>query len=78
MNPTETVYRDHAIVIRDKQEFPTSAVTGTVATIPVTNRIIEVDRVDVTNRCRGATTDEQRTEEARRFIDRCYPKGKQS
>jgi hypothetical protein len=76
MNPTETVYRDHAIVIRDKQEFPTNALTGTVATLPVTSRIIEVDHVDVTNRCRMVATDELKIEEGRRFVDRMYPKGK--
>jgi hypothetical protein len=76
MKPIEIVYRNHTIVIRDKIESPSNVVTGTVANLQVTNRIIEVDHVDVTSRCRMVTTDDQRTEEARRFIDRIYPKGK--
>jgi len=69
-------YRGHQIVIRDETEFPSNVVTGTVDKQPVTKRVIEVDRVDVTSRCRVSTTDEQRIEEAKRFIDRVYPKGK--
>ena len=69
VNPTETTYRDHTIVVRDRVELPST-------TEPVTSRIIEVDHVDVTSRCRMVTTEEQKTEEARRFIDRLYPKGK--
>jgi hypothetical protein len=42
---------------------------------PVAKRIIEVDDVDVTSRCRVSDTDEQKTETAMRFIDRIYPKG---
>ena len=76
MKPIETVYRDHSIVIRDKIESPSNVVTGTADALPVTHRIIEVDHIDVTSRCRMATTDEQQIEEARRFIDRIYPKGK--
>jgi hypothetical protein len=68
MKPTETVYRDHTIVIRDKVEVPANKE-------PVTNRILEVDHVDVTDRCRAVATDDQKTEEGRRFIDRMYPKG---
>lgn len=75
MKPVETVYRDHTIVIRDKTEVPSHVVRGTVDSSLVTNRIIEVDHTDVTNRCRMVATDEQKTEEARRFIDRNYPKG---
>ena len=75
MKASETLYRDHTIVIWAKTEIPSDVVAGTVDRSLVTNRIIEVDHVDVTSRCRVATTDEQRTEEARRFIDRNYPKG---
>ncbi len=65
MKPTQTEYRDHTIVVRDEVDASL-----------VTNRIIEVDQVNITSRCRLVTTDEQKTEEARRFIDRIYPKGK--
>ena len=68
MKPIETVYREHTILIRDKVELPSNKE-------PVTSRIIEVDHVDVTSRCRMVATDEQKTEEGRRFVDRVYPKG---
>jgi hypothetical protein len=76
MNPIEAKYRSHKIVVRDKIEFAPDGVTGTLGKQLVTKRVIEVDDVDVTSRCRVSNTDEQRTEEARRFIDRIYPKGK--
>jgi hypothetical protein len=76
MNPIETQYRNHKIVILDEIEFASNVVTGTVDKQPVTKRIIEVDDVDVTSRCRASDTDEQKTEEGKRFIDRIYPKGK--
>ena len=76
MNPTETQYRNHKIVIRDEIEFASDAVTGKSEKQPVTKRIIEVDGVDVTSRCRMSNTDEERTEAAKRFVDRIYPKGK--
>ena len=75
MSPIETHYRNHTIVIRDESEFLSNAVTGTVDTQPVTKRIIEVDRVDITSRCRVASTDEEMTEAAKRFVDREYPAG---
>jgi hypothetical protein len=75
MKPIETAYRDHTIVIRDMTEISSPVVAGAVGRSLATNHIIEVDHVDVTSRCRAATTDEQKTEEARRFIDRNYPKG---
>ena len=76
MNPINAQYRDHKIVVRDEIEFASDGVTGKSDRQPVTKRIIEVDDVDVTSRCRASDTDEQRTETARRFIDRIYPKGK--
>ena len=76
MNPIETQYRNHQIVIRDEIEFASDGVKGKSDKQSVTKRIIEVDGVDVTSRCRVSNTDEQRTEEAKRFIDRIYPKGK--
>jgi len=76
MNPIETKYRGHKIVIRDKIEFASDGGTGTLGKQPVTKRVIEVDEVDVTSRCRVSNTDEERTEAAKRFIDRIYPKGK--
>jgi hypothetical protein len=76
MNPIETEYRNHKIVIRDEIEFASDDGTGALDRLPVTKRVIEVDGVDVTNRCRMSNTDEQKAEEARRFIDRIYPKGK--
>jgi hypothetical protein len=69
MKPIETVYREHTILIRDKVELPSNKE-------PVTSRIIEVDHVDVTSRCRMVATDELKIEEGRRFVDRMYPKGK--
>ncbi|MGD0059024.1 MAG: hypothetical protein ABSD58_06345 [Verrucomicrobiia bacterium] len=78
MTPIETQYRNHKIVIRD--EFA-SASHGDVLTLnqpPRGKRIIEVDDVDVTNRCRVSDTDEAKTETAMRFIDRVYPKGRSS
>ena len=76
MNPIETKYRNHKIVIRDKIEFASDGVTGKLAEQPVTERVIEVDDVDVTSRCRVSNTDEEKTEAAKRFIDRIYPRGK--
>ena len=76
MNPIETQYRNHKIVIRDEIEFASDGVTGKSDKPPVTRRIIEVDGVDVSSRCRLSNTDEEKAEAARRFIDRIYPKGK--
>jgi len=76
MNPIETQYRNHKIVIRDEIEFASDGVTGKLDKQPVTKRIIEVDDVDVTSRCRVSNTDEEKAEAAKRFIDRIYPKGK--
>jgi len=76
MNPIETQYRNHKIVIRDEIVFASDGVTGKLDKQPVTRRIIEVDDVDVTSRCRVSNTDEEKTEAAKRFIDRIYPKGK--
>ena len=74
MNTIETEYREHKIVIRDEIGFASDA--GTLSKQEITKRVIEVDGVDVTSRCRMSNTDEQRTEAAKRFIDRLYPKGK--
>jgi hypothetical protein len=74
MNQIEAQYRNHKIVIRDAIEFASTGVAGTVGKEPLTKRIIEVDDVDVTSRCRMSDTDELRTETAKRFIDRIYPK----
>ena len=63
-------------MIRDEIEFAAEGGTGTLEKQPVSKRIIQVDDVDVTSRCRVSNTDEDRTESARRFIDRIYPKGK--
>jgi hypothetical protein len=76
MNPIETQYRSHQIVIRDALESASSGVTGTLSKRPASQRIIQVDDVDVTSRCRASDTDEEKTEAARRFIDRIYPKGR--
>ena len=76
MNPIETQYRNHKIVIRDEIVVASDGVTGKLEKQPVTNRIIEIDGVDVTSRCRASTTDDEKTEAAKRFIDRIYPKGK--
>jgi hypothetical protein len=76
MNPIETQYRNHKIVIRDEIEFASDGVKGKSDNQSVTKRIIEVDDVDVTSRCRVSNTDEEKTEAAKRFIDRIYPKGK--
>jgi hypothetical protein len=76
MNLIETKYRTHTIVIRDKIEFASDGVTGTLDKQPITKRVIEVDAVDVTSRCRESNTDEEKTEAAKRFIDRIYPQGK--
>jgi len=73
MTPVETQYRNHKIVIRDDVEFVSHGVMLTLDRAPA-KRIIEVDDVDVTNRCRVSDTDEQKTETAMRFIDRIYPK----
>jgi len=76
MNPIETEYRNHKIVIRDRAESASYGVKGALDKPPVTERVIEVDDVDVTSRCRVSNTDEEKTEAAKRFIDRIYPKGK--
>jgi hypothetical protein len=76
MYPTETQYRNHKIVIRDEIAFASDGVTGKSDKQPVAKRVIEVDGVDVTSRCRASDTDEQKTEAAKRFIDRIYPQGK--
>ena len=76
MNPIETQYRNHKIVIGDEIEFTSDGVTGKSDKQSATKRIIEVDGVDITSRCRVSNTDEQKTEAAKRFIDRIYPKGK--
>ena len=76
MNPIETQYRNHKIVIRDEIVFASDGVAGKLDKQPVTKRIIEVDDVDVTSRCRVSNTDEEKTEAAKRFIDRIYPRGK--
>ena len=76
MSPIETKYRNHRIAIRDTIEFASDGVTGKLDKQPATKRVIEVDGVDVTSRCRVSNTDEEKTEAAKRFIDRIYPKGK--
>jgi hypothetical protein len=76
MNPIEVQYRNHKIVIRNAIEYAANGATGKIEKQPFTRRIIEVDDVDVTNRCRVSDSDEQKTETAKRFIDRVYPKGK--
>lgn len=76
MNLVETQYRDHKIGIRDEIEFASDGVKGKSDRQPVAKRIVEVDGVDVTSRCRASNTDEEKTEAAKRFIDRIYPKGK--
>ena len=76
MNPIETQYRNHKIVIRDAIKFTSDGVTGKSDKKSVAKRVIEVDDVDVTSRCRVSDTDEEKTEAAKRFIDRVYPKGK--
>ena len=76
MKPIETQYRNHKIVIRDAIEVASNGVTGTLSKQPLAKRIIQVDDVDVTSRCRVSNTDEERVEAGRRFIDRIYPKGK--
>ena len=75
MTPIETQYRKHKIVIRDAVDVADRGVMLTFDRPPVAKRIIEVDDVDVTSRCRVSDTDEQKTETAMRFIDRIYPKG---
>ena len=74
MTPIETQYRDHKIVIRDEVEIVDRGVKLTFDRPPIAKRIIEVDDVDVTSRCRVSDTDVQKTETAMRFIDRIYPK----
>jgi len=76
MNPIEAQYRNHKIVIRDVVQFANDRVTEKLDKLPVTKRIIEVDEVDISSRCRASDSDEEKTEAARRFIDRVYPKGK--
>ena len=76
MNPIDTQYRNHKIVIRDEIEFASDGVARKSDKQPVTKRIIEVDDLDVTSRCRVSNTDEEKTEAAKRFIDRIYPKVK--
>jgi len=78
MTPIETQYRNHKIVIRDEFESPSHDVMLTFNRPPDSKRIIEVDDVDVTSRCRVSDTDEEKTETAMRFIDRIYPKGRNS
>jgi len=78
MTPIETQYRNHKIVIRDEVESPSRGVMLTFNRPPASKRIIEVDDVDVTSRCRVSDTDEEKTETAMRFIDRIYPKGRNS
>ncbi len=74
MTRSETQYRNHKIVIRDEVEIASHGVMLTLDRPPRGKRIIEVDDVDVTSRCRVTDTDEQKTETAMRFIDRVYPK----
>jgi hypothetical protein len=74
MTPIETQYRNHKIVIRDEFEPVSDSVMSTSEKPPRGRRIIIVDDVDVTDRCRVSETDEQKTETAMRFIDRIYPK----
>jgi hypothetical protein len=76
MNPIETKYRNHKIVIRDETEVASDGGAGKPDKQPSTKRVIEVDGVDVTSRCRASNADEEKTEAAKRFIDRIYPKGK--
>lgn len=76
MNPVATQYRDHKIVVRDEIAFASSGVTGMFDKQSAAKRVIVVDDVDVTSRCRMSNTDEENTEAAKRFIDRIYPKGK--
>jgi hypothetical protein len=76
MNPIEIPYRNHKIVIRDEIAYASDGVTGKLDKQPVTTRVIEVDGVDVTSRCRVSNTDDEKAEAARRFVDRIYPKGK--
>ena len=76
MNPIETQYRNHKIAIRDEIEFASDGVKGKSDRQPVAKRIVEVDGVDVTSRCRASNSDEEKAEAAKRFIDRIYPKGK--
>jgi len=78
MTPIETQYRNHKIVIRDEFASASHGVMLTLDRPPRGKRIIEVDDVDVTNRCRVSDTDEAKTETAMRFIDRVYPKGRSS
>jgi hypothetical protein len=73
MPPIETQYRNHKIVIRDEYETVSHGVMLTLDP-PRGKRIIEVDDVDVTDRCRLSDTDEQKTETVMRFIGRNYPK----
>lgn len=74
MTAIETQYRHHKIVIRDEVEFASHGVMLTLGRPARGKRIIEVDDVDVTSRCRVSDTDEEKTELAMRFIDRVYPK----
>jgi hypothetical protein len=76
MNPIETKYRNHTIVIRDEIEFASHDVMGKLDKQSVPKRVIEVDGVEVTSRCRASSTNDEKTEAARRFVDRIYPKGK--
>jgi hypothetical protein len=76
MNPIETHYRNYKIVIRDETEVASNDVMGKLDRQSVPKRVIEVDGVEVTSRCRASTTDDEKTEAARRFVDRIYPKGK--
>jgi hypothetical protein len=76
MNPIETEYRSHLVAIRDKTEFASDGGKGTLNKQSAIKRVIEIDGVDVTSRCRVSNTDEEKAEAAKRFIDRIYPKGK--
>jgi hypothetical protein len=74
MTTVETQYRNHKIVIRDEFASVSHGVMLTFERPALSKRIIEVDDVDVTSRCRVSDTDEEKTETAMRFIDRIYPK----
>ena len=76
MSLIETEYRDHKIMIRDEVALASDVVAGAVSERPISKRVIEVDGVDVTSRCRVSDTDAEKFEAAKRFVDRVYPKGK--
>ena len=66
MNPIETKYRQHKIVIRDEIGFASDVASKALGQQPTTKRVIDVDDVDVTSRCRISDTDEEKLEAARR------------